>query len=685
MKSQTLTLADPNGRTFTIRTYPDPGIIVRNAVRLFGDELRTRFGVARTASRKAGSQIVIERPEADGGDDQTFDIRSRQTGAGWQLVLSGTGERAILYGICEILDQAYRGKGTVLIPVLNMRSSPDIKKRGNERHSPPPFDTPEGVAKNIELIRALARKRVNQLLWLDGWINPAWYRFLDFRHYPKLAPYVSVRKVRQAKECLRRVVQEARDWGMDFYLGTTELNVPDWLLEASPDMFRYSKAGFPIVRFDYAETWTFYRAKIREMMEDIPGLAGIELWTAEAMDPALCHVARPQDWSLTRRILHMYTQALQAMDEAGRPDGRVVCSTFIHHPEGEGAYKPLYGKLPERCDGRMKSQVEDFYRFNSPTTLAGRISPGREWIEFDLNGELRGGWAGWIVVHLNYFHERMRHYYGRGVRQFIHRSHVGIAVEELRGIQSIKYDAFFAWCWNMRLSVNEIWRRCKPEGYPDEMLEFYLLSEKLSDRTMYVGQCLMNNLHSGFHGSVEAYEREYPALDVYGNVAPRKRRWILEPTEQNLRLIIREKEDAVKCAERMQAILKSCQKRLPGDAYEKLQRTMDYQQAAVRVWRYHTEMYFRYRLYIANRGGYGDVMKAADQCEAEIKALRPLNEKRADNAFALVGNIRSLAFVKACTKQMTPKGIIRPDRLADYLKPIQIGPRRHKRSPAKRA
>ena len=64
----------------------------------------------------------------------------------------------------------------------------------------------------------------------------------------------------------------------------------------------------------------------------------------------------------------------------------------------------------------------------------------------------------------------------------------------------------------------------------------------------------------------------------------------------------------------MQKILKSCQDQLPAGDYEILRRTMDYQEQCVRVWRYHTEAFFRYRLYRLNQpgGNYESLIRACD-------------------------------------------------------------------------
>jgi hypothetical protein len=661
--------------TFDTAVYANPRSVTANALAMLRQELSEKYQVDAPQPGEPAGHLIIEPPTLAAKDDQSFRLRTERDGAGWRLSVTGSGERGVLYGLCEVLDRIECRDGALWLPELNLTSSPTMTKRGTERHWLPRFSDEEGVEANIRLIRALARKRINALLWIDEWISPGWYRFLEFRHYPPLHRPERSERVARAKDCLRRIVAEAKAWGMEFYLSTTEFTVPESLTRIAPHLFHTNERGFPVLRFEHPETWQYYRAKIREMMEDIQGLAGIELWLGEAMDPFICHFDHPEEWPVHRQFLHVWEQTLAAMDDAGRSDAKLVCPTFTHHKDGDAVFEPLCGKLPERCDGRMKMQVEDYYRFNDPTQLAGRVSPGREWIEMDPGGEHRGDWIGWINTHLEYLHERMRHYHERGVNRFICRVR-GFSpgpyskcigdLDVLTGIQSIKYDAYFRWCWNINLSIKEVWQQCKPKGYPDEMLEFYLLSEKVSDQVQNVGRCLVNNNHATFLASVEHYEYKMGILNVYGNDECRRRGAILEPTFENLAAIIREKAEAVEYAERMQAILESCRDRLPAEDYAVLKRTMDYQESCVRVWRYHTEAYFRYRLYARNVPGatFGDLVTACHLCRAEIRKLRQLDEDQADIAQALPGNLISLAWVQACRTQSHPKGIL-PDRQID--------------------
>ena len=525
--------------TFSVEIYESHGVIVRNAVAMLAEEMERLYSLRPDPHSCPEGRIIIEKPVLEADDEQTFRIRTERDGGGWKVVVKGSGERGILYGLCELLDRIESRDGALCLPELNLTSSPTMKKRGTERHWKPSFSDDEGVEANIRLIRALARKRINTLLWIDDWISPGWYRFLEFRHYPPLHRPERNERVAKAKDCLRRIVAEAKAWGMEFYIATTEFTVPESLTLIAPHLFHTNERGFPVLRFEHPETWQYYRAKIREIMEDIPGLAGIELWLGEAMDPFICHFDHPDQWPVHQQFMHVWEQTLAAMDDAGRSDAKLVCPTFTHHPNGDAIFEPLCGKLPARCEGRMKMQVEDYYRFNDPTKLAGRISPGREWVEMDPGGEHRGDWIGWITVHLEYLCERMRHYHERGVDRFICRVR-GFSpgpyskcigdLDVLSGIQSIKYDAYFRWCWDINLSIEEVWRQCKPKGYPDEMLEFYLLSEKVSDQTQNVGRCLVNNNHATFLASVDHYEYKMGILNVYGNDECRKRGVILEPT-----------------------------------------------------------------------------------------------------------------------------------------------------------
>jgi hypothetical protein len=668
---ESLIITNGNRVAFSLGVYESPGTVVANAIEMLWSELASKYGINENKSEGKSGLLVIEKPSFEIEDDQSFKLTTELDGNNWRLILNASGERGVLYGICEILDRIESSDDGLKLPVLNLTSTPSMKRRGTERHWLPSFSDESGVEANIELIRALARKRINTLLWIDDWISPGWYRFLDFRYYEPLKSHERATQVAEAKECLRRIVAEAKAWGMEFYISTTEFTVPESLTEISPHIFHVNDKGFPVLRFEHSETWQYFRAKIREMMEDIPQLDGIELWLGEAMDPFICHFDHPDEWPLHKQFLHVWEQTLEAMDEAGRSDAKLICPTFTHHPNGEAIFEPLCGKLPERCEGRMKMQVEDYYRFNDPTGLAGKISPGREWIEMDPGGEHRGDWIGWINTHLVYTQERMRHYHECGVDQFICRvrgfssgpySKLMGDLDVLEGIQSIKYDAYFRWCWDIDLSIEDIWKISKPDGYPDEMLEFYLLSEKVSDQTQNVGRCLINNNHSTFLASVDHYEYKMKLINTYGNVECQKQSAILEPTIENLKAIIQEKVEAVQYAERMNEILEQCKDNLPEDDYFELKRTMEYQLQSVKVWRYHTEAYFRYRIYSANIPGsdFMDMAKTCKKCQEEIRKLRKFDEDLADTALALVGNLISLGWVKACKEQSHPKGIL-PD------------------------
>ncbi|MFA6293420.1 MAG: hypothetical protein WC637_16670, partial [Victivallales bacterium] len=300
---------------FNIEASFPPESLTARAVAMFAGECKNKYGVAPSPNAKCVIRIITP-VQKKGEDDQTFEIHTGRDGDKDLITVTGTGERGILYGLCELLDQLNFNDGELVLPDLNLRSIPDIKRRGVERHWRPSLVNRAELRENFDLIRTLARKRVNTLLWIDGWVSPGWYRFLTFRHFPPLRKTDEDGTIREAKACLNEIIEEARRWGMDFYLSGTEFNVPSELIEKAPDLFVTADSGYPVLNLDRQGTWDFYQAKIREVMEDFPGLAGIELWTAEAMDISYCHSDRGDAWTLAKRLEFLYGKTVGAMDMA---------------------------------------------------------------------------------------------------------------------------------------------------------------------------------------------------------------------------------------------------------------------------------------------------------------------------------------------------------------------------------
>ena len=587
----------------------------------------------------------------------------------WTITLGGSGERGILYGFCELLDRMQTNGGRLELVPFSDRRGPAIARRGIERHWGPSLTTPDGVKANLALIRALARRRVNALLWIDNWCSPAWYPFLTMRHYPPLWRAEREAEIRTRQACLNEIINEAKRWGMEFYLSCTEFNYPASLREVSPELFAVAANGFRVLRLEQPGTWQFYRAKIREVMEVFPGLTGIELWTAEALDIHLCHRAADDTRSIPELLLEMYRQALAAMDEAGRPDARLIAATFCHHPAGENLFLELCGKMPARVEARMKMQVEDFYRYNAPSQIAGKITPGRDWVEFDLGGEHRGDWAGWITAALEYIPERMRLYADRGINSFIARIR-GYSfgpdsknipdLDVLQGVASIKYDQYFQLCWDLAMPLETIWQRCRRPGFPDRMLEFFRLSEEVSDHAQNVMGCIVNNNHAHFLGSVDHFEYKFTNVNVVNNDCCKARAGVLEPTDANLALIVAEKEQAIAAGDAMATILEECRPGLPPADYAVLARTLAYQNQSVRVFKEHVELFFLFRLfkYRPGEGRMEKLQACMARYRAEIERLRLLAPHEARTAEMLLDNVGSRAWVECCAGYKAPKGVV---------------------------
>lgn len=672
-----------------------PGIgskIQENALRLFWDELRERYGVEPSERGEAGQILVTLAPARFRDEDQNFALNTETESEGgkWTLRLDAVGDRGVLYGFCEILDHVELVGGDLVLPALSGEFIPDVKRRGTERHWGPTFRTDAGVAANFDLIKMMARQRANVALWNDNWIQPAWYPYLSMRYFPDLERPDEQGLLAANKARLNRIIEECNAWGIDFFLSCTEFNVPYDLVGKRPDMFSFVPSNFiwptmnpgdtaprpnhyllnhlsnaPVLRLEHPDTWAFFRAKIREMMEDCPGLAGIELWTGEAMEVWLCHVPEGDRRTAADWLLRMYDEALAAMDSAGRSDAELITRTFIHHPMRDRVYDDMIGLIPDRVHMLHKSQVEDFYRFDEANRLAGRLVPGREWVEVDNGGEYRGDWSGWFNNACRFNLERMREYYNRGVDKFICRIR-GVALHGSLGmdlpaltfmddrvgllsLDSMKNELFFRACWDMDITVDAVWRLWRRRrGWPEDMFEVIALAEETYERAFYIDRALINGMHSRFSQSIDEYEWcfTFPYIH-YHNYGPRRKLGILEPTEENLRRIVAEKDVALDCIRRMQEITESCRAALPAGDYAALSKTLAFMLQMTRVMQKHLAMYFRFRDMCMLKAGevferMAEGLPAAiAELKTEAERLRLYSPELADQSLKIVGEIQA--------------------------------------------
>jgi hypothetical protein len=102
------------------------GIITNNAVGLLIEEWRDEYQVENLSlctDSSEGNRIRILEPQViEGYSEQTFVIFTVMKDGYYHINLSGASEQAILYGICEILDQTYVLDSEVRLPRRKSRN-----------------------------------------------------------------------------------------------------------------------------------------------------------------------------------------------------------------------------------------------------------------------------------------------------------------------------------------------------------------------------------------------------------------------------------------------------------------------------------------------------------------------------------------------------------------------------------
>jgi len=147
---------------------------------------------------------------------------------------------------------------------------------------------------------------------------------------------------------------------------------------------------------------------------------------------------------------------------------------------------------------------------------------------------------------------------------------------------------------------------------------------------------------------------------VVNNDECKSRSWILEPTRENLDLIIAEKQQAVDDVVSMGEILDSCRGQMSAEDYEILKKTLDYQEQSVQVFKEEVELYFRYRFFCMTKepDRFKLLIDSLQRCERAVEKLRGYDPVQADTAMSLVSNIKSLTWVQCCKTFAAPKGIV---------------------------
>ncbi len=189
------------------------------------------------------------------------------------------------------------------------------------------------------------------------------------------------------REYLRRVIDLAARQGTQVWFQNKELFFHEIFLELRPEL---TKAGTLCPNEPF--WFDFVEAKYTELMQELPGLAGIITApgtgesrlsiTANRCRCELCAAATPRGW---------YSRLIGAMHRPIRAAGKsLVIRDFVFSRRAQEDLAAAFEAMPADIAVSLKNTPHDYYPSFPDNPRLGRVGARRQWLEFDCMGQYFG-------------------------------------------------------------------------------------------------------------------------------------------------------------------------------------------------------------------------------------------------------------------------------------------------------
>lgn len=210
---------------------------------------------------------------------------------------------------------------------------------------------------------------------------------------------------------INKVVRESKERGIDFYPEVKEIFYPDGILELYPEL----RNADGKVCTTHPFWWEFVEAKMRELLEKVPDIAGVimsggsrESMVSISKNECQCERCKnynPVDW---------YTNLLNAMYRPLAEKGKTLAIRDFAYSVAQQSYIiKAATAISDDIVVSLKNTPHDYYPTFPDNPQIGHVGNHPQWIEFDTWGQFYG--AGFfpasVVEDMQY---RMKHCYEQG-------------------------------------------------------------------------------------------------------------------------------------------------------------------------------------------------------------------------------------------------------------------------------
>jgi len=370
------------------------------------------------------------------------------------------------------------------------------------------------------------------------------------------------------------VLEKCKEAGLSFYAEVKELYYPPEILELYPHLRKENGAVCPTDPF----WWEFLEEKVREFIEILPDVAGIVVspGTRESMVSLAangCVCDRCKHYDMDRWYQELIGAMYRPLAAAGK---RLIIRDFSYTAKHQYAMVDAARAVSSDITMAMKKVPHDYYPTFPDNPAVGNCGEMRQWIEFDTWGQYFG--LGVFPCSIaEDMQGRLQRYLSKGASGVMLRTDWEIISQGsvFNSFNLFNLVAGAALSNDVNADLDEVYRRWVSEGLysplqhdsfaqqpcvptsphaTDVLKEFMRRSWKILEKIEYVrGHVFQENVQV-FDRFDLAYNMmvHFHCRDDWDPGASQK----VEPTDENLAVIFREKEEGVALAESLRELIK---------------------------------------------------------------------------------------------------------------------------------
>ncbi len=479
----------------------------------------------------------------------------------------------------------------------------DFSIRGVEMHSNNRFQTGSWRWKSLDrVLRFMGGNDLNALIFhqvdLTDWL--VWPRKFFTPEIMRSRWPARLAAVENARSHIREVVRRAAEQRAGFYLEVKEIWYPDEIIELHPELMEIKGVVCPTHPF----WWEFERAKYEELLEEIPDLAGV-IMSAGSRESKLTLAVRNCTCERCRNYdpAVWYANLIRSIYEPLKARNKTLTiRDFAFSRTDQNFILDACSAVSPEVIMAMKNTPHDYYPTFPDNPRIGHSNGHPQWVEFDTWGQYfaMGLFPCSVVEDMQ---RRLRHCKESGVSGVWFRTDLEVIndhgafnsfdVLNLFGgallskrIEQDLDNVYRAWlAYGLADPLKSESEQGPPVPVPAEYLprfrEFMRVSWAVLEGTLYVRGLVFTEGSCQFPVSVDRAFSNMLVFQGREDWEPGSSKRV-EPTEENMKIILADKERAQRDVARLPGILRLDELDLPVEFKDSLKAMLELYQLYVR-------------------------------------------------------------------------------------------------------